>query len=123
MRALAPDVTLDSAGTGGWHIGDPPYGPMQDAARQRGYDIGDLRARQFCVADFDRFDLIVAMDRQNLADITRLRPAGNKTPVQMMAAHDVPDPYYTRDFDGCLDVIEDAARFMLQAGILGSRAL
>ena len=68
-----------------------------------------LRARQFTAADFDQFDLIIAMDRQNQSDIEALRPAGNETPVRMMAAQDVPDPYYTRDFDGALDVIEAAA--------------
>lgn len=113
MRKLAPHLTLDSAGTGGWHVGDAPYGPMQEAARTRGYDIGSLRARQFTRADFDDFDLIVAMDRQNKADIERLRPKGNTTPVQCMAATDIPDPYYTRDFDGALALIERAARCLL----------
>jgi len=113
MRKLAPDLTIDSAGTGGWHVGDPPYGPMQEAASTRGFDLGALRARQFTRADFDNFDLIVAMDGQNKADIERLRPAGNKTPVQLMADTDVPDPYYTRDFDVALEVIEKAARRLL----------
>ena len=121
MRARAPDLELDSAGTSGWHIGDPPYGPMQTAAAARGYDLSGLRARQFTVADFDSFDLIIAMDAQNQADIERLRPAGNAIPVLMMASRDVPDPYYTRDFDGCLDMIEDAALAMLRADIFASR--
>ena len=121
MRARAPDLELDSAGTSGWHIGDPPYGPMQTAAAARGYDLSGFRARQFTVADFDSFDLIIAMDAQNQADIERLRPAGNATPVLMMASRDVPDPYYTRDFDGCLDMIEDAALAMLRADIFASR--
>ncbi|WP_342078927.1 low molecular weight protein-tyrosine-phosphatase [Yoonia sp. SS1-5] len=108
MRKLAPTMTIDSAGTGGWHVGDPPYGPMQDAARQRDIDLGALRARQFQIADFDRFDLIVAMDRQNLADIERQRPAGHPAHVRLLADQDVPDPYYTRDFDGALDMIEAA---------------
>ena len=120
MRALAPDWELDSAGTGGWHVGDPPYGPMQAAAKARGIDLSDLRARQFEVADFSRFDLIVAMDQKNRADIERLRPSGNETPVILMAKTDVPDPYYTRDFDGALDMIEAAARSLL-AGRSGSR--
>ncbi|MCK0095519.1 low molecular weight phosphotyrosine protein phosphatase [Yoonia sp. F2084L] len=113
MRSLAPDLTLDSAGTGGWHVGDAPYGPMQEAAAARDIDFSSLRARQFSRADFDTFDLIVAMDQQNKADIERLRPAGNTTPVQLMADQDVPDPYYTRDFEGALDMIEVAARRLL----------
>lgn len=113
MRALAPDWEIDSAGTGGWHVGDPPYGPMQAAARARGIDLGGLRARQFTRADFDRFDLIVAMDRQNKADIERLRPAGNTTPVRLLIDGDVPDPYYTRDFDDALDLITEGAAILL----------
>lgn len=113
MRALAPDLHLDSAGTGGWHVGDPPYPAMQAAAAARGLDISMSRARQFSVADFDAFDLIVAMDRQNLADIEKLRPKGHPVPVRSMAAKDVPDPYYTRDFDGCLDMLADASRSLL----------
>ena len=113
MRGLAPELTLDSAGTGGWHMGDAPYDPMQKAAHARGVDLSRLRARQFSAADFDNFDLIVAMDRQNKTDIERLRPTGNQTPVRLMADSDVPDPYYTRDFDGALDIIETAASRLL----------
>ena len=109
MHKLAPELALDSAGTGGWHVGDPPYGPMQEAAARRSIDLSALRARQFTAQDFVQNDLIIAMDRQNLADIERLRPAGNETPVQLMAEQDVPDPYYTRDFEGALDIIEEAA--------------
>jgi len=109
MRSLAPDWQIDSAGTGDWHVGKPPYDPMQAAARARGIDLGDLRARQFASADFTRFDLIVAMDRQNRADIEALRPAGCTTPVVLMADRDVPDPYFTRDFEAALDIIAKAA--------------
>ena len=121
FRSFAPEVDADSAGTGGWHVGEPPYGPMQAAAKARGYDLSGLRARQFDVADFTRFDLIIAMDGDNLANIERLRPAGNETPVQLFtdyedsAADAVPDPYYTRDFDGALDLIETCARGLVAA--------
>ena len=113
MVKLAPSLTLDSAGTGGWHVGDAPYGPMQEAAKTRGIDLSQLRARQFTVADFEDFDLIVAMDRQNQSDIERLRPAGNLTKVQLFMDQDVPDPYYTRDFDGALDIIQQGAVSLL----------
>ena len=117
FRALFPDAVTDSAGTSDWHVGEPPYGPMQAAARARGYDLSDLRARQFTAADFDRFDLIIGMDAKNIAGIEALRPTGNATPVRLMTdyapqtgADHVPDPYYTRDFDGALDLVEDCAR-------------
>ncbi|MFV2002541.1 MAG: low molecular weight protein-tyrosine-phosphatase [Paracoccaceae bacterium] len=111
------DVAVDSAGTAGWHVGDPPYDAMIRAAAVRGYDLGGLRARQFTVADFAAFGLIVAMDADNLRDIEALRPPGCQTPaVRFMdyapqaGAADVPDPYFTRDFEAALDLIELAAR-------------
>jgi len=117
FRSLAPQLHIDSAGTSSWHIGDPPYGPMQDAARARGIDISSLRARQFEAADFTRFDLIIAMDVKNLTAIEALRPSGSATPVRLFTdyapnrdADHVPDPYYTRDFDGTLDLIEICAK-------------
>ncbi|TMV09752.1 low molecular weight phosphotyrosine protein phosphatase [Ruegeria sediminis] len=115
FRARLPHLAADSAGTSDWHVGQPPYGPMQQAARARGLDLGGLRARQFVAADFTRFDLILGMDASNLADIEALRPPGNETPVRLLTdfapgsgADHVPDPYYTRDFDGALDLIEAA---------------
>lgn len=117
FRHLAPDVTSDSAGTGQWHVGEPPYGAMQQAAAARGYDLSDLRARQFTSADFTRFDLIIAMDAANQRDIEALRPVDTITPVQLFTDYapnqgmsHVPDPYYTRDFDGALDLIEAASQ-------------
>ena len=117
FRAMMPEAVTDSAGTARWHVGKPPYGPMQEAAHARGLEIGDLRARQFQAADFDRFDLIVGMDAENIENIESLRPAGSQTPVRVFtdyiddsSADHVPDPYYTRDFDGALDLIERAAQ-------------
>lgn len=116
FREMTANET-DSAGTAGWHVGKPPYGPMQEAATRRGYDFSDLRARQFERADFERFDLIIGMDASNLEDIERLRPGGNDTPVRCFTdyapesgMHEVPDPYYTRDFDGALDLIEQCSK-------------
>lgn len=115
-------LSLDSAGTGRWHVGEPPYGPMQAAAKARGYDLSDLRARQFSRGDFEAFDLIVGMDPQNVSDMERLRPDGNDVPIRLftdfapdVGTHTVPDPYYTRDFDGTLDLIERAADGLCQA--------
>lgn len=86
---------------------------MQAAARARNTDLSDLRARQFVAEDFDQFDLIIGMDSDNLGNIEALRPAGNETPVHLLTdfapdsgADHVPDPYYTRDFEGALDLIE-----------------
>ncbi|WP_375175576.1 low molecular weight protein-tyrosine-phosphatase [Pseudooceanicola sp.] len=126
MRAMAegrdPGLVLDSCGTGGWHVGDAPYGPMQASAGRRGYDLSDLRARQFTAGDFARFDLILCMDSANLRDVEAHRPAGADTPVRLFTdfapergAEAVPDPYYTRDFDGALDLIEACAEGLLRS--------
>ncbi|CUH54198.1 low molecular weight protein-tyrosine-phosphatase [Shimia marina] len=120
VRRFAPEAELDSAGASGWHVGEAPYAPMQEAAMARGYDLSDLRARQFVATDFARFDLIIAMDADNLANVEALRPAGNETPVRLFTeyapqsgAEAVPDPYYTRDFDQTLDLIEDCAKGLI----------
>ncbi|WP_435139069.1 low molecular weight protein-tyrosine-phosphatase [Pseudopelagicola sp. nBUS_19] len=116
FRVLAPNVETDSAGTGNWHVGDAPYGPMQVAAVHLGYDLSDLRARQIEENDFSHFDMIIGMDDNNIQAIERLRPAGNKTEVCLFTdfapqtgASEVPDPYYTRDFSGTLDLVETCA--------------
>ncbi|MEL7460798.1 MAG: low molecular weight protein-tyrosine-phosphatase [Pseudomonadota bacterium] len=123
LRAKAAErglgVTIDSAGTGGWHVGDSPYGPAIAEGRARGYDLAPLRARQISAQDFARFDLILGMDSANMRDIEALRPPGNTTPVRLMTSYAaglpdaVPDPYYTHDFSGALDLIERAADALL----------
>ncbi|MEM9550888.1 MAG: low molecular weight protein-tyrosine-phosphatase [Pseudomonadota bacterium] len=122
LRHRAPQLEVDSAGTSDWHVGNPPYGPMQAAAGRRGYDLAPLRARQVSARDFDRFDLIVGMDGENIDGIERLRPAGAETPVRRLTDYApeaginaVPDPYYTRDFDAALDLIETCIDGLLGA--------
>ncbi|EPX85422.1 low molecular weight protein-tyrosine-phosphatase [Salipiger mucosus] len=124
LRAMAEArgiaLEIDSAGTGDWHLGDPPYRPMQAAARARGYDLAGLRARQVSVADFHDFDLVLAMDSANLDSLERLRPADARARLRrftdyapQLGTDEVPDPYYTRDFDGTLDMVEAAAQGLL----------
>ncbi|NKX43412.1 low molecular weight protein-tyrosine-phosphatase [Roseicyclus persicicus] len=114
LRAeLGDRAIVDSAGTGDWHVGQPPYGPMQAAARAAGLDLSGLRARQVTRADFARFDLILAMDSDNLRDLAALDPgtgARLARYLEPLGGGDVPDPYFTRDFDGALDLIRRAAR-------------
>ena len=112
------EVEADSAGTSDWHLGEPPYGPMLAAAQARGYDLNSLRARQLTRDDFERFDLILAMDEKNIAKAETIRPATSRAHLRLFldmetGTQDVPDPYYTRDFDGCLELIEDGARRLI----------
>lgn len=94
-------ITTDSAGTGGWHAGDPPDPRAQAEAARNGADISDLRARQVRVQDFRQFDHIIAMDAENLADLRRLDPGDGKAVLSLMLDHvpgregqSVADPYY-----------------------------
>ena len=124
FRALAAAgglrVEVDSCGTGGWHAGEPPHPPAIAAAKARGYDLTGLRARQITRADFTRFDRIVVMDRANLRDVRALRPDGGTEP-ELFLTHapqhgaEVPDPWYTGEYDRTLDMIEDAARGLIAA--------
>lgn len=112
---LAEAVKLDSAGTGDWHVGKAPDARAIQAAAGRGYDIGDLRARQVAKDDFQRFDLILAMDQDNLAWLEQLRPGAGAVPElflarQGLAVDEVPDPYYggAAGFERVLDLLESA---------------
>jgi protein-tyrosine phosphatase len=101
---LGLEVEIDSAGTGDWHSGEPPDRRAIAAAGRNGIDISHLRARQVRPEDFDRFDHIVALDRQNLRDLQRLQPPGSEAQLSLLldhvegrAGHPVADPYYGDD--------------------------
>ena len=112
----ADRVELDSAGTHDYHVGRAPDRRAQRHALARGYDLSALRARRAEAADFERFDLLLAMDEQNRrACAPSVRPGEDRMRLLMSFAtrHDaaeVPDPYYGGDagFERVLDYIEDA---------------
>jgi protein-tyrosine phosphatase len=102
-------VEVDSAGTGSWHVGSPPDTRAQLHAARRGYDLSALRARQVSEDDFHRFDLMLAMDHDNLADLQRLAPAAAaRAEVRLFADVEVPDPYTggPDGFERVLDLVE-----------------
>jgi protein-tyrosine phosphatase len=105
MRAeaerLGLEVEVDSAGTGDWHVGRPPDPRAQAVASRNGVDISHLRARQVEAEDFRRFDKVVALDAENLADLRALCPKGATAEVSLLLDHvpgregeAVADPYY-----------------------------
>ncbi|MFZ7090313.1 low molecular weight protein-tyrosine-phosphatase [Primorskyibacter sp. 2E233] len=119
-EAQGLDLTLDSAGTGPWHVGESPYGPMQRTAAARGYDLSGQRARMIAAEDFQRFDLILAMDADNLRTLQRMRPPQSDATLKLFTDYApelhtdaVPDPYYTRDFDGTLTMVEACAKGLI----------
>ncbi len=111
------DSTVDSAGTSNWHIGNQPDSRAIATAAKHGFDISDQRARQITIKDFDKFDLIVAMDADNFDDLKQLAPTA--PPSQLVMCLDfssttrggnVPDPYYggQQGFDLLVGMLEDA---------------
>lgn len=118
-EALGITAEIDSAGTGGWHVGEAPDPRAQAATRRKGYAIAGQRARQITRRDFADFDLILAMDAQNLSDAQRLAPSGSRARIVRFLdiagiGGDVPDPYYTGRFDEVLALIERAADLVLE---------
>ncbi|MEZ5773352.1 MAG: low molecular weight protein-tyrosine-phosphatase [Hyphomicrobiaceae bacterium] len=118
------DYIVASAGTGRWHVGDPPDRRAVAACLARGIDIGELRARQVGPADFGRFDVLVAMDRSNAGTLLRMAPEGAAHKIRLMMEFaplsgevDVPDPYQggTEGFDTALDMIEAASDGLIAA--------
>ena len=113
---------IDSAGLGDWHIGQAPDTRAQAAALNRGMDISGQSARQITPGDYDRFDLLLAMDGSNYAELAQLAPRSARHKVRRfldfaphLPTQDVPDPFYggSEGFDHALDLIEDAARGLL----------
>jgi len=121
-EGLAGRVEVSSAGTGNWHVGEPPDGRAVRAARRRGVDLSAIRARQAGAGDFGRFDYIVAMDGDNRAMLARLCPKGAEHRLHLcldfapgLEGGDVPDPFYGGGdgFEAVLDMIERAAEGLL----------
>lgn len=123
-RAPAVEIEVDSAGTHDYHVGDPPDPRAIAAAARRGIDLRDLRARTVRDEDFERFDLIVAMDRLNRAVLLERSPESFRERIRLFMEfsgsrdiEDVPDPYYggVPGFEQVLDLAEEAAAGLLEA--------
>lgn len=114
VEGLDGEIEVDSAGTGDRHVGAPPDRRSAEAALRRGIVLQGA-ARQVRRADFAAFDLILAMDSQNLHDLLALAPAGTEHKVRLFAGEDVPDPYYggADGFDTVLDLVEKAGRALI----------
>jgi protein-tyrosine phosphatase len=122
LAAAGLDVEVDSAGTHGYHVGEPPDERSQAHALKRGYDLSALRARQLVAEDFSRFDLVLAMDEDNLANARRLCPPSQRHRLRLLLDYapnagrrHVPDPYYggAAGFDEVLDLVEAACNGLI----------
>ncbi|ENP0849621.1 low molecular weight protein-tyrosine-phosphatase [Vibrio parahaemolyticus] len=121
-KELGVDVDIDSAGIIGYHTGNTPDSRAMAAGKQRGYSFKGMRARQVSVQDFEDFDLVLAADKANLADLLDICPAEHRHKVSLFLSHsnssydEIPDPYYGGDdgFELVLDLIEEASVAVLQ---------
>lgn len=123
LAAAGLDVGVDSAGTHGYHVGAPPDERSQAHAARRGYDLSALRARQLVAQDFSRFDLVLAMDADNLAHAERLCPPAQRHRLKLLldfapqaGKRQVPDPYYggAAGFEEVLDLVEAACDALVE---------
>ncbi|MCP4303069.1 MAG: low molecular weight phosphotyrosine protein phosphatase [Gammaproteobacteria bacterium] len=119
---LDEQIVVDSAGTHAYHVGSPPDRRADAAAKRRGISLGDLRARRVSEADFERFDYIIAMDEDNVAELKDESPLEHHSKVRLFlefsSGHEreVPDPYYggAAGFERVLDLVEEASRGLLE---------
>ncbi|MGI9383447.1 MAG: low molecular weight protein-tyrosine-phosphatase [Methyloligellaceae bacterium] len=123
-RGAAERFRIDSAGTGAWHVGEPPDARAQEAALGRGIDISAQKARQVVADDFERFDMLLAMDESNRFELQRLGPEADRDKARLLLSFapdsgrlDIPDPYYggPPGFTHVLDLIETASEGLFQA--------
>lgn len=122
QAGLADRVEVDSCGTGGWHVGQPPDSRAQEAAARRGFDLSALRARQLTEEDFERFDYILAMDQNNLQILNQRRPGACRARIGLLLDYagyqdrPVPDPYYGGEwgFEEVLDLVEAGAEGLVE---------
>ena len=123
-KGLEDEIEIDSAGTGGWHAGDPPDARATEAAGRRGITL-EGAARQVRPSDFEDYDLLLAADRENLDDLREIAPSDEaREKVRLLRSFDpdadgdldVPDPYYggPDGFENVLDLVEAACRGPLE---------
>jgi protein-tyrosine phosphatase len=119
---LAPQITVDSAGTADYHVGSPPDHRTVAAAFARGYDLSSLRARQVADDDFEECDILLAMDRANASALRARAPTHARDRIRLflefapeLELAEVPDPYYgsAADFVRVVDLAEAGARGLL----------
>ena len=115
-------LEIDSAGTTGSHVKEKPDHRSQKAGVNRGYDFKGIRARKVTTEDFDKFDLVLAMDEYNVKDLMRVAPEDKQHKIKLFLEFaknyddmEVPDPYYggARGFEYVLDLVEDASEGLL----------
>ena len=119
-QGLSDSISVDSAGTSNWHIGQPPDPRATEAVQARGIDLSNLRCRQATASDFDEFDYVIAMDHDNYANLACLTTPAKQEKLHLfldfakdVAEVEVPDPYYGGGFPHVVNLIENASQGLL----------
>lgn len=118
---LSDQFTIDSAGTSDWNVGKAPHEGTQKKLAADGISFEQMQARQIAVDDFKRFDYIIAMDDQNVSDLTNIKIKGTDTKITRLmdfvegeTLKDIPDPYYTGDFDQTYHLVASGCQSLLE---------
>jgi len=122
-KNIADDFITDSAGTHAYHVGEPPDSRAQETAQSRGIDLSDLKGRRVSEEDFDKFDYVLAMDKDNYAVLQDMCPSSKKHQLKLfldfardLGFDEVPDPYYggTKGFEKVFDMLENASHGLIE---------
>lgn len=118
---LQDQVQVDSAGIGAWHVGEPPHAGTRKMLREKGVDAAGLVARVVTAEDLLDFDYVIAMDRENVAELDPLQPRTRRRTIHLLMdfaadarLKEVPDPYYTGNFVETYGLVETGCRGLLE---------
>ena len=122
-HGLSGEIDVDSAGTGGWHTGEPPHTGTRKRLTQAGISYDGIYARKLSREDIAKFDYIIGMDSENLRDIRSYCSQGTSSKTHLLAdfvpdcswksGKDVPDPWYTGDFDETFELVHEGCEQLL----------
>ncbi|QQK79796.1 low molecular weight phosphotyrosine protein phosphatase [Salicibibacter cibi] len=119
-HGLSEQLHIESAGTGHWHVGQPPHEGTMDILAENEIDASGLIARQVVKEDLDNFDIVVALDAENLGFLQTLRKQTQKVEIVRLLDYsereesDVPDPYFTGNFQEVYDMVDEACASLLE---------
>ncbi|MBA4536745.1 low molecular weight phosphotyrosine protein phosphatase [Bacillus aquiflavi] len=120
-EGLEDKMVVDSAGTGNWHVGEPPHKGTREILKKYEINGEGLKARQITAADLHEFDYVIAMDRTNENDIKQLAKAHPKAYIGRLLdfsknsqLKDVPDPYFTGNFEEVYELLKESCEMLLQ---------
>ncbi|SET73139.1 protein-tyrosine phosphatase [Salinibacillus kushneri] len=120
-EGLSDTIETDSAGIGQWHVGEPPHKGTQELLSKRSVSVEGIKARQVDMTDWAKFAYIIGMDVQNIRDLHALREPSGQVEIRRLMDYvpnpvekDVPDPYFTGNFDYVYELVEEGCKYLLE---------